>query len=97
VRSSKEWLDHAVRSMRCSALLAWSYANGSMTMRIYTKTQTSAKWEAQSRVVDVLLDRSRNVAGSATEDAAWEPMHRVRHDQIRIGKSVHGARLIANP
>jgi hypothetical protein len=34
------------------------------------KALTSAKREAQSRVVDVLLDRSRNVAESAGEGAA---------------------------
>jgi len=45
-------------------------ANISTTMNIYTKALTSAKREAQSRVVDVLLDRSRNVVESAAEDAA---------------------------
>jgi integrase len=46
------------------------HANISTTMNIYTKALTSAKREAQSRVVDVLLDRSRNVTLSAAEDAA---------------------------
>jgi integrase len=46
------------------------HANISTTMNIYTKALTSAKREAQSRVVDVLLDRSRNVVGNAAEDAA---------------------------
>jgi integrase len=46
------------------------HANISTTMNIYTKALTSAKREAQSRVVDVLLDRSRNVSESASEDAA---------------------------
>jgi integrase len=46
------------------------HANISTTMNIYAKALTSAKREAQSRVVDVLLDRSRNVAESAAEDAA---------------------------
>ncbi len=46
------------------------HANISTTMNIYTKALTSAKREAQSRVVDVLLDRSRNVVERAAEDAA---------------------------
>src|SRR5258708_23202490 len=46
------------------------HANISTTMNIYTKALTSAKREAQSRVVDVLLDRSRDVVESAAEDAA---------------------------
>ena len=46
------------------------HANVSTTMNIYTKALTSAKREAQSRVVDVLLDRSRNVVEGAAEDAA---------------------------
>jgi integrase len=46
------------------------HANISTTMNIYTKALTSAKREAQSRVVDVLLDRSGDVSGSAGEDAA---------------------------
>jgi hypothetical protein len=46
------------------------HANISTTMNIYTKALTSAKREAQSRVVDVLLYRSRNVVESAAEDAA---------------------------
>lgn len=45
------------------------HANISTTMNIYTKALTSAKREAQSRVVDVLLDRLRNVVESAAEDA----------------------------
>ena len=45
------------------------HANISTTMNIYTKALTPAKREAQSRVVDVLLDRSRNVE-SAAKDAA---------------------------
>ncbi len=46
------------------------HANISTKMNIYTKALNSAKREAQSRVVDVLLDRSRNVVESAAEDAA---------------------------
>jgi integrase len=46
------------------------HANISTTMNIYTKALTPAKREAQSRVVDVLMDRSRNVVESAAEDAA---------------------------
>jgi integrase len=46
------------------------HANISTTVNIYTKASASAKREAQSRVVDVLLDRSRNVVESAAEDAA---------------------------
>ena len=46
------------------------HANISTTMNIYTKVLTPAKREAQSRVVDVLMDRSRNVVESAAEDAA---------------------------
>jgi integrase len=45
------------------------HANITTTMNIYTKALTPAKREAQSRVVDVLLDRSRNVEGAA-ESAA---------------------------
>jgi len=45
-------------------------ANISTTMNIYTKALISAKREAQSRVVDVLRDRSRNVSESAAEDEA---------------------------
>ena len=44
-------------------------ANITTTMNIYTKALTPAKREAQSRVVDVLLDRSGNVEGAA-ESAA---------------------------
>jgi hypothetical protein len=46
------------------------HANISTAMNIYTKALTSAKREAQSRVVDVLLDRFRDVSESAAEDAA---------------------------
>jgi hypothetical protein len=46
------------------------HANISTTMNIYTKALTSAKREAQSRVVDVLLERSRNVVESAAEGAS---------------------------
>jgi integrase len=46
------------------------HANISTTMNIYTKALSPAKREAQSRVVDVLLDRSRNVVESAAESAA---------------------------
>jgi hypothetical protein len=45
-------------------------ANVSATMNIYTKALTPAKRETQGRVVDVLLDRSRNVLDSAAEGAA---------------------------
>lgn len=41
------------------------HANISTTMNIYTKALTPAKREAQSRVVDVLLDRSRNALEGA--------------------------------
>jgi integrase len=46
------------------------HANISTTMNVYTKALTPAKREAQSRVVDVLMDRSRNVVESAAENAA---------------------------
>ena len=46
------------------------HANISTTMNVYTKALTPAKREAQSRVVDVLMDRSRKVAENAAEDAA---------------------------
>jgi hypothetical protein len=46
------------------------HANISTTMNVCTKALTPAKREAQSRVVDVLLDRSRKSAKSAVEDAA---------------------------
>ena len=46
------------------------HANISTTMNIYTKALISAKREAQSRVVDLLLDRSWNVVESAAQDAA---------------------------
>ena len=46
------------------------HANISTTMNVYTKALTPAKREAQSRVVDVLMDRSRNVIENAAEDAA---------------------------
>jgi integrase len=41
------------------------HANISTTMNIYTKALTPAKREAQSRVVDVLLDRSRKAPEGA--------------------------------
>jgi integrase len=46
------------------------HANISTTMNIYTKALTPVKREAQSRVVDVLLDRSRNVGEGAAGSAA---------------------------
>lgn len=46
------------------------HANISTTMNIYTKALTPAKREAQSRVVDVLMDRSRNALEGAQENAA---------------------------
>jgi len=46
------------------------HANISTTMNVYTKALTPAKREAQSRVVDVLMDRSRRVVENAAEDAA---------------------------
>ena len=46
------------------------HANISTTMNIYTKALTPAKREAQSRVVDVLMDRSRILPENASEDAA---------------------------
>jgi integrase len=46
------------------------HANISTTMNVYTKALTPAKREAQSRVVDVLMDRSRKVVENAAEDAA---------------------------
>jgi integrase len=46
------------------------HANISTTMNIYTKALTPAKREAQSRVVDVLMDRSRILPENAAEDAA---------------------------
>lgn len=46
------------------------HANITTTMNIYTKALTPAKREAQSRVVDVLIDRSRNVVEGAAESAA---------------------------
>jgi len=46
------------------------HANISTTMNVYTKALTPAKREAQSRVVDVLMDRSRNVVESPAENAA---------------------------
>lgn len=45
-------------------------ASISTTMNIYTKAMSPAKREAQSQVVDVLMDRSRKVADKAAEDAA---------------------------
>jgi len=41
------------------------HANVSTTMNVYTKALTPAKREAQSRVVDVLLDRPRNALKEA--------------------------------
>jgi len=41
------------------------HANVSTTMNVYTKALTPAKREAQSRVVDVLLDRPRNALKGA--------------------------------
>jgi hypothetical protein len=38
-------------------------------MNICIKALTSAKRKAQSRMVDVLLDRSRNISESDAEDA----------------------------
>jgi integrase len=46
------------------------HANISTTMNIYTKALTPAKREAQSRVVDVLMDRSRGASGGVKENAA---------------------------
>jgi integrase len=46
------------------------HANITATMNIYTKALTPAKREAQCRVVDVLLDRSRNVIEVAGESSA---------------------------
>jgi integrase len=46
------------------------HANITTTMNIYTKALTPAKREAQRRVVDVLLDRSRNTVEDAAEGAA---------------------------
>lgn len=39
-------------------------------MNIYTKALMPAKREAQSRVVDVLMDRSRGDSGGQKENAA---------------------------
>jgi hypothetical protein len=44
--------------------------NSIFAVRKSTKALTPAKREAQSRVVDVLLDRSRNVVEGAGESAA---------------------------
>jgi integrase len=46
------------------------HANIATTMNVYTKALTPAKREAQSRVVDVLLDRSRCGAEATTEARA---------------------------
>ena len=46
------------------------HANIATTMNVYTKALTPAKREAQSRLVDVLLNRSRDKAESAAEGAA---------------------------
>jgi integrase len=45
------------------------HANISTTMNVYTKALTPAKREAQSRLVDVLLDRSRDKAETAAQGA----------------------------
>ena len=45
------------------------HASIATTMNVYTKALTPAKREAQSRVVDLLLDRTREKEG-ATEGAA---------------------------
>jgi integrase len=45
------------------------HANITTTMNVYTKALTPAKREAQGRVVDVLLDRSR-VAGNRSVEGA---------------------------
>jgi hypothetical protein len=44
-------------------------ANITSTMNIYTKAITPAKGEAQSRVVDVLLNRSKNALEPTPESA----------------------------
>lgn len=46
------------------------HANITTTMNIYTRALTPAKRQAQSRVVDVLLDRSRDAKETAAEGAA---------------------------
>jgi len=46
------------------------HANITTTMNIYTRALTPAKREAQSRVVDVLLDRSRERPKTGAEGAA---------------------------
>jgi integrase len=46
------------------------HANVTTTMNIYTRALTPAKREAQSRVVDVLLDRSRQKPETGAEGAA---------------------------
>jgi len=46
------------------------HANIVTTMNIYTRALTPAKRQAQSRVVDVLLNRSRDVKEAAAEGAA---------------------------
>jgi integrase len=64
---------HATQSQREDVKLVQElmrHANISTTMNIYTKALTPAKREAQSRVVDVLMDRSRILSEDAAEDAA---------------------------
>ncbi len=46
------------------------HANVTTMMNVYTKALTPAKREAQSRVVDVLLDRSRVAANHAAGGTA---------------------------
>ncbi len=46
------------------------HANITTIMNVYTKALTPAKREAQSRVVDVLMDCSRKAAENAGENAA---------------------------
>jgi integrase len=46
------------------------HANILTTMNIYIKALTPAKRKAQTRVVDVLMDRLRILPENAAEDAA---------------------------
>ena len=46
------------------------HANITTIMNVYTKALTPAKREAQSRVVDDLMDCSRKAAENAGENAA---------------------------
>jgi hypothetical protein len=62
----KIFIEYA-NSSSCIRLYVYFSSN---EWRIYSKALTSAKQEAQSRVVDVLLDRSRTVSEGAAEDAA---------------------------